>query len=185
MKEFCLTSLNKELSSILGFSIDSSINGFQISEKNEEEIFSTVIRKGRGFGFLTDKNKVFNFVFSYRSGFILTFSLQEYPNCCGKSILSGFKISNMIYVATETGSVRGVELTNTQINTIFEKMIIYCKELLSYMNYSSFSFIVSKQEQPSLFSACQDIGFVPSSIFVNRRYTEPIHVCNEYAISVE
>lgn len=181
MSEHSLISINTGLESILNVKgVNSIVNNINITQENEQSIYALLIGKGFRFGSFTKSNEILSFSSYFNEDYIGGFNIQEYPACCGKAIFNSFRVRSGIY----QNSTSFLAFNQEQINKIFEFFLDYAKKILDHMGYSSFSFIVSKVEQPNLFVAVEALGFVPISIFTNRRYKDIVHVCNEYSMSI-
>lgn len=181
MSELYLTTIDTTIESILDVKdVYSIVNGVTIKKENEQSIYNSFIRKGFRFGSFTKSNEIISFNTYVNEDYIGGFDIQEYPHCCGKAIFNNFRVRNGIY--SNQGNF--LAFSQEQVNKIFKTFLDYATQVLDFMGYSSFSFIVSKIEQPNLFLAVEMLGLVPISIFANRRYKDIVHVCNEYSISI-
>lgn len=104
--------------------------------------------------------------------------ISEYPKCCGVVILSSLYLTN--YLPNDEAYCGFRSLLAKDASVIVDEGINIISHLCKLMGYSSLEFIVSKEEQESLYS---NISLKPVYSFTNFRMLRT-HTCDKYVIDL-
>lgn len=173
-----ITDIQEKLTKIFGFDVFLDLQFGTQKATGVEKVLNLLNNNGRlmqGGGF-----HLFRLMTKDNTKIISTFTMSEFPACCGKAIVHAIKIESSYYNSS-TGGKCTIEDKSHKV--LVESSLEIAKEICKILKYSSMDFIVSDIDNPTLYEAMKEIDLKPVSAFRNIRY-EQGHYCNHYSITL-